>query len=321
LKPKVSIIIPTYNRAHYLRSSIDSALAQDYSNLEIIISNNASTDNTSEVVTAYLGDTRVKHFRNATNIGMYPNQRKALYEYATGDWALMLDDDDYLLDRSYITKAMELAENDKDLVLIHANCRTLHEDSGHYKDTDKQLPAVVDGKWMFINYKYAVIGKNNYDKLTVLFNRNLAQTLDFFNDHIPSGDRESFLKISLHGKIAFVNSVVAVYRLHGSNASAAAGDINSYFDNLKAVTGPYEHARKLKVFSEKKLEKWKRRMIRESAAIAFIGSMLRGEKKTSKEFLRRLYCEYPFALTIIFNIFNPRVFAKLMLKKVLRNNQ
>ena len=320
MKPKVSIIIPTYNRAHYLRSSIDSALAQDYTDLEIIISNNASTDNTSEVITTYLSDKRVKHFRNATNIGMYPNQRKALYEYATGDWAIMLDDDDYLLDCSYITRAMRLVENDKDIVLIHANCRTLHENSGHYNDTDKQLPAVVDGKWMFMNYKYAVIGKINYDKLTVLFNRKLALTLDFFNDHIPSGDRESFLKISLHGKIAFVDSVVAVYRLHGSNASATA-DINSYFDNLKAVTSPYEYARKLKVFSGKKLEKWKRRMIRESAAIVFIGGVLSGEKKMSKDFLPRLYREYPFTWTIILNIFKPRVFAKLMLKKILRKNQ
>jgi len=318
LEPKVSIIIPTYNRAHFLRSSLESALAQDYRNLEIIISDNASSDNTSEVITNYLGDKRIKYFRNDTNIGMYPNQRKALYEYATGDWAIMLDDDDYLLDRSYITRAMKLIEHDKDIVLIHANCRTLQEGSGHYKDTNKQLPDVVDGKWMFINYKYSVIGKNNYDKLTVLFNRKLALTLDFFNDHIPSGDRESFLKISLHGKIAFVNSVVSVYRLHGGNASATA-DINSYFDNLKAVTSPYDYAKKLKVFPEKGLEKWKRRMIRESAAIVFIGGMLNRENKTSMQFLLRLYHEYPFALTIILNILRPRVFAKLILKKILQN--
>lgn len=313
--PKVSIIIPTYNRAHYLCKSLESALSQDYHDIEVVISDNASSDNTSETIKKYLHDERVKYFRNEKNIGMYPNQRKALFDYATGDWAIILDDDDYLIDNSYIRNAMKLVSDNQDIVLIHANCRTLQEPNGSYRDTNKQLPEIVDGKWMFINYKYAIIGKINYDKLTVIFDRKKALELDFFNDTINSADRQCFLMLSLRGKIAFINNIAAVYRIHGNNASAT-GDIDSYFENLRAIIDPYEFAKVLKVFEEKKLEHWKKRMIRESAAIALIGSLLRSEKNFIKDFISRLFHEYPFALTVILDIFKPRVFIKFLLTRL-----
>jgi len=315
MMPKVSIIIPTYNRSHFLCTALDSALLQDYGNIEVIISDNASTDNTPEIIAKYLGDPRIKYFRNEKNIGMYPNQRRALFEYASGDWALMLDDDDYLIDKSYISDAMTLLNKNRYIVIIHANCRMLHDPSGSYKETDKQLPEIVDGRWMFLNYKYAVIGNTNYDKLTVLFDRKKALELNFFNDIINSSDRDSLLKLSLKGHIGFIDKVVSVYRIHGSNASASI-DINGYFENLRAVTSPYEYAKKLKIFEEKQLDKWKKRMIRESAAIVFIGSLLRSDKGFTNKFISRLYREYPFALTIILDIFKPKIFAKIMLSKL-----
>ena len=59
--PKVSIMIPTYNRAHYLVDAIDSSLAQDYPNFEVIVSDNASTDGTLNVVRKYKADPRFRY--------------------------------------------------------------------------------------------------------------------------------------------------------------------------------------------------------------------------------------------------------------------
>ena len=100
--PKVSIIIPTYNRSKYLTQAIESARCQDYHNMEIVVSDNASTDNTDNVMEEYSADNRIKYFRNSVNIGMVGNWRKALSEYCSGDWFLILSDDDYLVDNSYI---------------------------------------------------------------------------------------------------------------------------------------------------------------------------------------------------------------------------
>ncbi|MGZ3749514.1 MAG: glycosyltransferase family 2 protein, partial [Pseudobdellovibrionaceae bacterium] len=91
---RVSIIIPTFNRASFLVEAIESALAQDYGDLEVVISDNASTDYTSEVAQYFSKDPRVKYFRNAENIGMVKNWHKAVFEYATGAWFLILSDDD-----------------------------------------------------------------------------------------------------------------------------------------------------------------------------------------------------------------------------------
>ena len=64
--PTVSVVIPAYNRADVLPRALDSVFAQDFDDLEIIVVDDASTDNTAEVV-ASIGDPRLKYFRHDTN--------------------------------------------------------------------------------------------------------------------------------------------------------------------------------------------------------------------------------------------------------------
>ncbi|MGC8706738.1 MAG: glycosyltransferase family 2 protein, partial [Desulfurella sp.] len=89
-KPKVTIAIPAYNQAKYIKQAIDSALNQDYPNLEVIVSDDASLDDTRQIVKEY-NDKRLKYYRNEKNIGRVANHRKLLYEYATGEYVLNLD--------------------------------------------------------------------------------------------------------------------------------------------------------------------------------------------------------------------------------------
>jgi glycosyltransferase involved in cell wall biosynthesis len=316
---KVSIIIPTFNRENYLPQTIESALNQDYPNVEVIVSDNASTDNTEESVKKYDADSRFKYFRNEKNLGMVGNQRRGLFKYSSGDWGLVLDSDDYLCDNSYISKAVRLIEENKNVVLVHANFRTKYEGTTKFKDSDKRLKRIVPGRWMFLNYKYAVLGKVNYDKLTVLFNRRIAMALDIFKEDILSSDREAFLRITLEGDIGFMNDIVAVYRVHSSNLSKSA-DMDVFFKNIKATLIPFEFARQKGVFEEKQLEKWKRRMIREAAEIVMIGFLTNrlGQLDLLRPFLRRLLKEYPFAGMAMFKVFRPKVLGKILLRAIYR---
>ncbi len=91
--PKVSILIPTYNNAHFLDDSISSALNQTFKDFELIIVDNASTDNTKEVVEKYLADARVTYRCNETNIGLVGNLNRCL-EYASGEYIKFLLADD-----------------------------------------------------------------------------------------------------------------------------------------------------------------------------------------------------------------------------------
>jgi len=316
---KVSIIIPTFNRENYLYQAIESALSQDYPNLEVVVSDNASTDNTAEFVKKYFVDSRFKYLRNEKNLGMVGNQRRGLFEYSSGDWGLVLDSDDYLCDNSYISKAVKLIEENKNVVLVHANFRKKYEGTERFEDSDKQLERIVPGRWMFLNYKYAVLGKVNYDKLTVLFNRRIAMELDIFKEDIISSDREAFLKITLEGDVGFISDVVAVYRVHGSNLSKSA-DMDVFFKNIKATLIPYEFAKQKGIFDGKQLEKWKRRMIREAAEIAMAYGLTNklGRLSLLKPFTRRLLKEYPFAGMAMLKVFRLRVLGKILLRAIYR---
>ena len=99
--PLVSIVIPTYNNATYIADALKSAISQDYSNLEIIVLDDASNDNTAEIVNPYTTDPRVRYFKNDQNIGRVANYHKGLYDLARGEWYLNLDGDDLISPRHH----------------------------------------------------------------------------------------------------------------------------------------------------------------------------------------------------------------------------
>lgn len=92
----VSIIMPSYNTANYIVESIKSVLAQTYTNWELIIVDDCSTDNTDEIVQPFLSDERIKYFKNEKNSGAAVSRNKALRE-AIGKWVAFLDSDDLWL--------------------------------------------------------------------------------------------------------------------------------------------------------------------------------------------------------------------------------
>ena len=89
----VSIIMPSYNTADYISESIKSVQAQTYTNWELIIVDDCSTDNTDEVVGAFLGDQRIRYLKNKKNSGAAVSRNRALRE-AKGRWIAFLDSDD-----------------------------------------------------------------------------------------------------------------------------------------------------------------------------------------------------------------------------------
>jgi hypothetical protein len=91
--PRVSILVPTYNYAHFLDDTIQSALGQTFTEFELIIVDNCSTDSTADVVSKYLSDPRVKFHVNETNIGVVNNFNRCL-ELANGEYIKFLCADD-----------------------------------------------------------------------------------------------------------------------------------------------------------------------------------------------------------------------------------
>jgi glycosyltransferase involved in cell wall biosynthesis len=300
-----------------LVDAVTSALKQDYPNLEVIISDDASNDNTEEVAQSFANDIRFKYFKNnSEHMSLATHLRKACFEYASGDWILILDDDDYLIDSNYISKVIDVINTDADIVMVHSNCKVLLEDTGEFIDMNKTLPPVSDGRWIFINYKYAYYGNINCYTLTVVFNRNVAMAVKaFHDDSVTYGeDRESWLKIALKGKVGFLKGLSAVYRIHGNNVTRQI-DINTFFASMGSILNPYEFAKQGGYFDANVLERWKRRMIREICEIWLVCSLTTCRNKVARlsEFITRLSREHPFALLSVLKIFKPKTFVKILL--------
>lgn len=88
----VSIIMPSWNTANFIAESIQSVLNQTYTNWELLIVDDCSTDNTDEVVASF-NDNRIKYFHNEKNSGAALTRNKAMRE-AQGEWIAFLDSDD-----------------------------------------------------------------------------------------------------------------------------------------------------------------------------------------------------------------------------------
>jgi glycosyltransferase involved in cell wall biosynthesis len=114
----VSVVIPTYNRAAYLRFALQSVVAQSYRNLEIIICDNASPADPTAIV-AEFGDPRIRLHRNATNLGPTPNTLMGV-AMATGEYVAILGDDD-IWQPDFIATLLAPLEADHGIVVAFCN--------------------------------------------------------------------------------------------------------------------------------------------------------------------------------------------------------
>lgn len=125
--PKISIILPTYNGERFLRESLDSCLAQTYTNWELIIVDDCSTDHTMAIINAYAKkDGRIHVISNKTNKKL-PASLNAGFSVATGDYLTWTSDDNY-----YAPAALErmaaVLDKDARISFVYANMNIIDED-------------------------------------------------------------------------------------------------------------------------------------------------------------------------------------------------
>ena len=214
--PLVSILIPTYNQADILENAIDSALSQTYENIEIIISDDCSSDSTEEVCRKYLTDKRINYFRNPLNLGRVANYRKSLYDLANGEYVINVDGDDKLIDDNFIKDSIfylnKFRNLKKDAIMLIA-CKQYN-----FKN-DKLLNNIIELKGnilLYISGAEFVLGLNKkyeFSHLTTIYNRTKAIKYNFFRYDIISSDQESILRLALDGNVIIWNKIVGQWNL------------------------------------------------------------------------------------------------------------
>lgn len=253
--PSVTIMIPTYNQAHCVHKAIESALAQDYPNLEVAVADDCSPDQTQEIMQKYLKDKRVKYFRNKTNLGRVRNYKKLLEEYASGEWVVNCDGDDFYIDNHFISEAIEIINMYKDEKIVFLSGGKISEFINrtvcHLPKIDEDVK-LVSGKDYFLSFEKEM----RLSHLTTLYKRDVAKSIDFYRYDIPSTDRESFLRLALHGNVVLVKKAYGKWIGHNENFSQKT-DLEITKENLKFIEESYKYALNFNL-ERKRIAEWKK---------------------------------------------------------------
>jgi glycosyltransferase involved in cell wall biosynthesis len=211
---KVSILIPTYNYSHYIDEAIQSALNQTYSNFEIIIVDDMSTDNTDEIVGKYLNDKRIRYYKNVENLGLVQNFNKCL-QYATGKYIKFLLADDKIEPR-LLEKFVAIMEQYPNVSLVTSNREMFGSST---KKRILPLVGLQDGKKVI--FESLREGNGNWigEPTTVMFRRSDLRIGDFNANYQCLVDWEMWLRLLSVGDCYIIPETLSYFRVHSNQAS------------------------------------------------------------------------------------------------------
>jgi glycosyltransferase involved in cell wall biosynthesis len=233
--PLVSIVITNYNREKTIATAIESALAQDYPNLEIIISDNCSTDKSDEIISRYTGDSRVRYSVNETNIGMLANFRLAISHKAQGKYFTIVNSDDELINPHFISDCIHIINKGENILLVKGASFHKRKAAGKYH-LYKSLNDIENGLTFFKHFRF----NQDFGWAGVLIERAYIGQYDLLQNNATGCDYFINLKLALLGNIGFVKTPSYQFNIHESNLSHTAytfpqidelfGEIEKLFD-------------------------------------------------------------------------------------------
>lgn len=204
---KVSVIIPTYNRAHYICESIDSALAQTFKDYEIIVVDDGSTDNTREVLKKY-GD-KIQYIYQA-NMGP-PAAMNTGVRKAKGEYYLILGDDDALMP-GMVERQVEVLDKNPDVAFV---CSGIH-----FVDTNGEIYKTSrDGRARERSFK-SLLFDNFVWHLTTLVRRDISEEMGHFDESLlTTHDHDLWIRMAIKYRFEYTDLPLAKFRRHPGNYS------------------------------------------------------------------------------------------------------
>lgn len=216
--PLVSVTIPTYNAEEFIIESIESILNQDYPNIEIVIADDCSTDNTQQILKEYLKDkdpSKIKVFFNEKNVGVTKNSNICL-KACTGKYIFLHAGDDIMLPKKISTQ-VQFMETHPDYVICYHNMdvfdsttkKTLYLYNSFYRNYPHQgdISKILKYASFFGACSVAIRADAIPD---YGYNENILTCSDWFL---------VFDVLAQGGKIGYINKVLSRYRRHSNSLS------------------------------------------------------------------------------------------------------
>lgn len=212
----MSVCIPTYNRANFLRQAIESVLVQQFKDFELIISDNASDDSTPTVVSSF-DDDRIIYLRKESNVGLVDNWNSCLAA-ASGQYINVFHDDDIMLPDNLALKISVLEKNRK-VGIVHSNFNIIDE-KGQIKKTAAHFITssdIIEDGLTFL--KKSLLGYNPINPPSAVIRRECYEKLGGFSKKVHfTTDWEYWMRISMHYDVGFLSHPLIWYRMYHQNA-------------------------------------------------------------------------------------------------------
>lgn len=210
LNKKVSVNICTYNNAQFLPQAIDSVLNQNYKEIEIIIVDDCSTDNTSEILREYSEkNSRIKVHRNPQNLGINKSRNKAL-SLSTGDYIAVLDSDDYWIEKDKLVKQIGFLESNPKFAVVGTFAKIVDRDGS---DISQIIGETNSEKiYQFMLMKNPIVHSSAMFRRSSL-NSGYSEKYNIWEDYA------AMLEIGLTSKITNLPFFGVSYRKHQKNIS------------------------------------------------------------------------------------------------------
>ena len=202
----VSIIMPSYNTGKFITETIESVISQTYSNWELIIVDDCSTDDTDELVDKYLADGRIRYIKNEKNSGAAVSRNRALRE-AKGKWIAFLDSDDL----------WEAEKLEKQIAFMQGN--GYHFSYTNYIEIDEE--SVPNGRSVSGPKRISKHGMYNYcwmGCLTVMYDKDAVGLIQI-SDIKKNNDYAMWLKVCKKAKCYLLDETLAKYRKRSGSIS------------------------------------------------------------------------------------------------------
>lgn len=222
---KISVVVPVYNGEKYLKMCVESIMKQTYSQLEILIINDGSTDGTALLIEQLRAqDSRIRVLHKKQNEGIGAARNSAL-DMVTGDYLAFIDSDDWM-DPNHIEDLYGLLTRTNSDVAI-ANFTQYVEDTGHYNlhitDDDYYEAVYTPEEWFVFQYGH---GNNLSLCFTVpwckLYKTSLFETIHYPTEGFGEDDKTTWKTYLMADKIAYMHRSSYLYRVNTGSMTKTA---------------------------------------------------------------------------------------------------
>lgn len=214
----VSAIIPNYNYAHYLRDAVESVLAQTHKEIEIILVDDGSQDDSRKVIESY-GDRIKPIFQKNQGVAAARNNGVAA---SSGEFIVFLDADDAWLP-SKIEKQLGVLSKDKEIGLVHTGVVNVDGAGNRLDEHTNGMSGWVSEELLKFERPVILGGGSG-----ILLSRKVFEEVGGFDTRLStSADWDFFYRVSCLFKVGFVPEVLLKYRMHGSNMHSSIKTMES----------------------------------------------------------------------------------------------